>query len=119
MAVAATLAALLALLGTVGWDLLQPPGEVEIVRALEGGSLGVPETTSGSQGDDGEKDAGAGVSSAVPAGGSPAAPAPASVPAPAPASAGPAVGDFLAPGGQDEGSGDSGGGGSAAEDQYE
>ena len=119
LAVAATLAALLALLGTVGWDLLQPPGEVEIVRALEGGSLGVPETTSGSQGDDGEKDAGAGVSSAVPAGGSPAAPAPASVPAPAPASAGPAVGDFLAPGGQDEGSGDSGGGGSAAEDQYE
>ena len=122
---AAALAALLAVLGTLGWDLSQSPGEVEAVNTLEGGRLGAPETISGPRADGGGMGVGSGVPSAEPAGGAPAAPVPASpasasVPAAStPASASPVRGDYPMLGGTDRRPKDSGDGGSAAEDQYE
>jgi eukaryotic-like serine/threonine-protein kinase len=119
-AMAATLAALFALLGVLGWGLSQPPERVGTVSALEGGSLSAPETSSGTGRDDGGRGASSDVPSASPAGGASAASASASVAASAPTSASPPVQRaFPAPGGQDGGSRDPGGGGSAAQDEYQ
>jgi eukaryotic-like serine/threonine-protein kinase len=100
--VAATLAALLAFIGALGWELLQPPRGVGTVSALEGGGLGAPETISNARGN----------SSGGLAGG-------ASVAASALASASPVREDVSISGGQDGEAGDPSGGRSAAEDQYE
>ena len=107
-AMAATLAVLLALLCTLGLGLLQPPGRVGTVSALEGGRLSAPEVVAGTRGDDGGKEGGSGVPSAGPAGGASAAPTPP-----------PALGAFSTPGGRGRRAGDPGGGGTADEDQYE
>jgi hypothetical protein len=119
-AMAATLAALFALLGVLGWGLSQSPGGVGTVSALEGGRLDAPETSSGTGRDDGGRGASSGVPSASPAGGASAASASASAPASAPTSASPPVQRaFPTPGNQDRGTEDPTGGGSVAEDQYE
>jgi eukaryotic-like serine/threonine-protein kinase len=123
-ATAATLAALLAMLATVGWNLSGIPERVDAVHAVEAGPPGASEAISGARGDDGGK----GASSGFPSGGAggafaasaSASPAPASVGAPAPASASPPVqGAFRRSGGQDGGAEDPGAGASAADDQYE
>ena len=124
-AMAATLAALLALLVALGWASSKTPERVDAVHAVEGGPPGALVTGApGTRGGDGGK----GTSSGVPAGGdaggesaasASASPAPASVPASSvSASASPPVqGAFRKPGGQDGGAEGPGGGGSAA-DQY-
>ena len=118
-AIAATLVALLALLGTIGLDLLRVPERMNVVHAVEGGGLGAPEAVAGTGGENGGKGAGPGVPSAGRAGSASAASAPASVPAAAPASASPVPGALPAPGDGDRGAENPGDGGLAAEDQYE
>jgi serine/threonine-protein kinase len=106
--VTAALAALLALLGVLGWDLSRTPEGVGAVQALEGGPLEAPATVSGARGNDGGKGTGSGTSSASLAGGasasasaSPSASAPASasasVPAPEPSAPEPSVPEPSAP----------------------
>jgi len=110
-AMATALAALLALLGVLGWNLAQTPEGVGAVHALEGGRLGAPAMVSGTRGDDGGKGTGSGIPSAGPAG--------SAFGASAPASASPVLDAFPTPGDQDGGAGDPEGGETAAEDQYE
>jgi eukaryotic-like serine/threonine-protein kinase len=135
------LAALLALLGTFGWDLSRIPERVSAVQipagipegTPEGDTLGVPESFSGTPGDDAGKGTSSGISSAGLAGGA-SVPASASAPASAPAASKPqapepqaAAPSFSVPvlggppvsGGQGAGAEDLGGGGSAAQEQYQ
>jgi eukaryotic-like serine/threonine-protein kinase len=139
------LAALLALLGTLSWDLSRTPERVSAVSAVwttdgsrEGGILGAPEGLGGTWGEDVGKGTNSGNPSAGLAGGASAS---ASVPASAPAESEPPASEPQAPerqeavpqapepsplvpgdppvsGGQGAGTGDRGGGGSAAQEQY-
>jgi eukaryotic-like serine/threonine-protein kinase len=119
-AMAATLAVLLALLGVLVWDLSRVPERMNVVHAVEGGSLGAPEAVAGTGGENRGNGAVSSVPSAGRAASASAAPAPASVPAvSAPAPASPVPGALPAPGDGDRGAEDPGDGGLAAEDQYE
>jgi serine/threonine protein kinase len=139
------LGALLALLGTLSWDLSRTPERVSAVSAVwttdgsrEGGILGAPEGLGGTWGEDVGKGTNSGNPSAGLAGGASAS---ASVPASAPAESEPPASEPQAPepqeavpqapepsplvpgdppvsGGQGAGTGDRGGGGSAAQEQY-
>jgi hypothetical protein len=133
------LVALLVLLGTLGWDLSRTPERVSAVSAIrapeggwEGHTLGAPEGFGGARGDGvgkgtgpGTPSAGLGGSASVPASASASsasvsASAPsASEPRAAPFSSAPVLGGSSGSGGQDAGTGEPGGGGSAAQDQYQ
>jgi eukaryotic-like serine/threonine-protein kinase len=133
--VGAGLVALLALLGTVGWDLSRTPERVSAVSAIrtpeggwEGHTLGAPEGFGGARGDGVRKGTGPGTLSAGLAGGasvpasaseSPASNPQVSEPRAAPFSSAPVLGGSSGSGGQDAGTGEPGGGGSAAQDQYQ
>jgi hypothetical protein len=121
------LVALLALLGTVGWDLSRTPERVSAVsaiRTLEGGweghTLGAPEGFGGARGDSVGKGTGPGTPSAALAGGaSVSASAPSASEPPASESPASVLGGSSGSGGQDAGTGEPGGGGSAAQEQYQ
>src|SRR5215213_9032376 len=132
------LVALLALLGTLGWDLSRTPERVSAVSAIrtpeggwEGGTLSAPEGFGVARGDDVGKGTGPGIPSAGLAGGASvpasASASSASVSASAPSASEPLASDSPASvlggssgsGGQDAGTGEPGGGGSAAQDQYQ
>ena len=124
------LVALLALLGTLGWDLSRTPERVSAVSPIripegdwEGHPLGAPEGFGGARGNSVGKGTGPGIPSAGLAGGASvpasASASSASEPRAAPFSSAPVLGGSSGSGGQDAGTGEPGGGGSAAQDQYQ
>jgi eukaryotic-like serine/threonine-protein kinase len=122
------LVALLALLGTLGWDLSWTPERMSAVSAIrtpeggwEGHTLGAPEGFGGARGDGVGKGTGPGTPSAGLGGGAsvPASAPSASEPRAAPFSSAPVLSGSSGSGGQDAGTGEPGGGGSAAQDQYQ
>jgi len=132
------LVALLALLGTLGWDLSRTPERVSALSAIrtpeggwEGGTLSAPEGFGVARGDDVGKGTGPGIPSAGLAGGASvpasASASSASVSASAPSASEPPASESPASapvldgssGGQDAGTGEPGGGGFAAQDQYQ
>jgi len=144
-----TLAVLLALLGGIGWDLSRDPTKLNAVGAVrtsggdqEGGALLAPEGSGSTMQNGSGKAVGPGVLSVGLAGGAPTSSSASATPEPAaseavasgpwasdpqvsepwlaaPSASSLAPGDFSGSGGQDAGTGEPGGGGSAAQDQYQ